>query len=442
MAVKYVRSGAGGAGTGADWANAYTTLTTGLAGISAGDTLYVSEDHAESTAGAVTLNGPGTVSTPIFVVCVDHLGSVPPVSADLRTTATVTTTGANSITFGSSSAHAYYYGITFNAGTGAVTASVIIATTTGWFSFKSCALKVVATGASSIIQLGNAALATSTKIVLDNTPVSFGATGQSIVLRSCRFEWRNTASAIGGTVPTTLFTSTGTLAAPNVLLEGVDLSAAGSGNTIVGAIASAQAFLLKDCKLGASVTVAATPTAPGAAETVIIRSDSGATNYRTEKYQYVGTLTTETTIVRTGGASDGTTPIAWKIDTTANSKWVLPFDALPIAIWNDTVGSSVTLTLYGIWGGGAVPNNDDVWIEVEYLGASGNPQGSFVSASKADNLAAGSALTSDSSTWGGSTTKFKMSVTFTPQQKGLVYVYVKGAKASSTFYIDPKAVLS
>jgi hypothetical protein len=35
-----------------------------------------------------------------------------------------------------------------------------------------------------------------------------------------------------------------------------------------------------------------------------------------------------------------------------------------------------------------------------------------------------------------------MSVTFTPQQKGAVTIYVKAAKASSTFYIDPKPVLS
>ena len=33
MALKYVRSGAGGAGTGADWNNAYTTLTLAFAGM-------------------------------------------------------------------------------------------------------------------------------------------------------------------------------------------------------------------------------------------------------------------------------------------------------------------------------------------------------------------------------------------------------------------------
>jgi len=51
-------------------------------------------------------------------------------------------------------------------------------------------------------------------------------------------------------------------------------------------------------------------------------------NYRVEKYVYEGTQTTETVVIRTGGASDGITGISWKIVTTANSKWTLPFNAI------------------------------------------------------------------------------------------------------------------
>jgi len=258
-------------------------------------------------------------------------------------------------------------------------------------------------------------------------------------LQGTVFSW-NGGSVFGSVFPTGLLK--GFQGGGIFIFEGIDFSALGSGKTLVPTTTQVSRFHLKDCKLNASVTVAATPSSPGTNEVTIARCDSGGTNYRTEKYQYMGTQTVETTIVRTGGATDGTTAIAWKIVTTANSEWVMPFEALPIAIWNDTTGSSVTLTVYGVWGGGAVPNNDEVWMDVEYLGASGNPQGSFISASKASNLAAGSALTSDSSTWGGSTTKFKMSVTFTPQQKGSIYVYVKAAKVSSTFYIDPRPVLS
>jgi hypothetical protein len=105
----------------------------------------------------------------------------------------------------------------------------------------------------------------------------------------------------------------------------------------------------------------------------MVNCDSGAVNYRNEVSALQGALTTETTIVRTSGQSDGTTAVSRKIVTNTNPAWGMPFEAPPIAIWNETTGSAITVTLYGIWGGGAVPNNDDFWIDVEYLGSSGSP---------------------------------------------------------------------
>jgi len=143
--------------------------------------------------------------------------------------------------------------------------------------------------------------------------------------------------------------------------------------------------------------------------------------------------------VRSGGASDGTTPTAGKIVTSANALiWQYPFEAPPIAIWNETVGSPITITLYGIWGGGAVPNNDDFWIDVAYQGSTLTPIASLATSGKADILASNAALSSDGSTWGGSTTAFKTSVTITPQMKGYIYVPPNMAKASTTLYYDTK----
>jgi len=104
MASYYVWSGATGSANGTTWANAYTTLTLAYAsGKLAGDVFYVAHDHAESTAGAVTLNVSGaSIANPIKVICANRAGSVPPVSADRRATATVTTTGANNITLNGS----------------------------------------------------------------------------------------------------------------------------------------------------------------------------------------------------------------------------------------------------------------------------------------------------------------------------------------------------
>lgn len=434
MATYYVYSGATGSGTGANWANAYTTLTTAFTSKAAGDVFYVAHDHAESTAAAITLTTPGTLASPCSVLCVNRAGSVPPVSADLRTTATVSTTGASSITFGVQ--RAYWYGLIFQAGSAASAASITFSNLSSVnLVFENCGFTLNNTSSTSRINLCNGSGVSGISLNFVNCTWTFGNSA------SQQFSCANSslyASITGGSVvtganaPTTLFGSM----PPVLSLVGVDLSTLGSSKTLIGASTTSGSTRIEECRLGSSVTVAATPTTRNQ-KTVLIRSDSTSVATRYEKYTAFGTETTETTIVRSGGASDGTTAQARKIVTTANSSWVWPFESEPMAIWNDTSGSSKTATVYGIWGGAAVPNTDDIWIEVGYLNSSSYPLGALGTATKADILATGSALSSDTSSWGGSTTAFKMSVTFTPQMKGPLYVVVKAAKASSTFYYDP-----
>ena len=196
-----------------------------------------------------------------------------------------------------------------------------------------------------------------------------------------------------------------------------------------------------DCKLNASVTKSASPQSYGSTEVDFIRCGAAGVNYAVYRDRISGQLTEETTIVRTGGggASDGTTTISWKVVTTANCTYSMPFECPPIAIWNDTTGSK-TATVEGI--AATLPTDQEIWLDLEYLSDASSPQGSFVNDGKADLLATAANQTSSSATWSGSTTAFKLAVTFTPQQKGWVYARVKCAKASSTFYIDPLVTLS
>lgn len=442
MANVYVRSGAAGAGTGADWANAYTTLALAIAKpIAAGDVLWVSEDHNESTVGSVTLTLPGTAASPNFIYCANHSGTVPPVSADLRATGAVTVTGNNTLTINGSF---YCEGLIFTSGNGAGAddLSCGAANSAHTQKYKNCTF-AIAGSSTARIRIGPSNINAATYVEWSNCIASFANVANGIYVESAGFVWKNTPLALAGAaVPTTLFSNGQGALAAFIVLEGVDLSAAGSGKTIMGAVTAAQKVILKDCKLGASVTVAASPTSHGSAETMIARSDSGATNYRAEKYSYTGTETTETTIIRAGGATDGATPQSRKLSTTANSRWVLPFEALPIPIWCPVAGAPVTVTLQATsnLAAGAFPNTDDIWLEAEYLGSSLTPQGSFATNTKADNLAAGAAYTSSGVSWAGSPAggAFAMSVTFTPQQAGPVTLYVKAAKASTIFYVDPR----
>lgn len=497
MANVYVRSAAAGAGTGADWANAYTTLAAALTAKAAGDDFWVSEDHAETQATAMTLTPPGTAGAWNRIICVNHAGSVPPVAADLATTATITTTGANGITI--AGGYAYWRGITFNVGTGSGTTSgFTILSTPGAAVMELCSANQLATGTNTMA-FGSAASG-SNRIELINTTLGFGGTSQFVSLRNVRFNWRGAASAITGTVPADLFKTSAR--AYTAVIEGVDLSAAGSGKNIVGANADAGNVYIKDCKLNSAVTIAATPVAQGAGETYVIRSDSSATNYRSEKYAYAGTLTTETSLIRTGGATNGATGFSAKIVSTAGATFVSPFEALPIAAYNTVTGSAVSVTIEGIWNSASLPNNDEFWIDIEGLGTSGSPLGVFVSGAKASPLATASALTASTQAWdslvtaranstaytlgqtykvasnsgrvffcttagtsagsepgglasavdGGSVTdgtavfraarRFKTSVSITPQIAGAIYAYPKVGAASATLWIDQKLTLS
>jgi hypothetical protein len=443
MAIYYVYSGAAGSNNGSSWANAFTTLTTAFVTEAAGDTLYVAHDHVETSATAVTLTSSGTVTSPTKVVCVNRSGSVPPVSADRLATAQVATTGGTAAVTCNGFTH--YDGIIFsNSNTGASAGFTLPGTSNQSLRFDNCSFRFAGSSGTATMSIGNLGTSTGTYVEFSNTTLSFGAVGQSVQI-SDALKWRNTPSAlIGGTIPTSLFTP---LAGRGALLEliGVDLSAAGSGKTLLNANTSTTfaAARVLDCKLNASVIkVSSAINSHGSHEIDFIRSGASGVNYTVSRYRISGTLDEEVTIVRTGGASDGTTPIAWRIVTTANCNYSLPFEAPPIAIWNDATGSAKTATVEGIWGGGAVPNDDDIWLDVEYLGDAASPQGSFVNDGKADLLATAAGQASSTAAWGGSTTKFKLDVSFTAQQKGWIYARVKCAKASSTFYVDPLITLT
>ena len=150
-------------------------------------------------------------------------------------------------------------------------------------------------------------------------------------------------------------------------LEALDLSqltsslfAHGSGFSSIGSLT------VKDCKLNASATVTQ-PTNTGMV-VQLVRSDSAGTSYKSARYAYEGIETTETSITHVGGAVDPAGQAqSRKIVTSANAQWLRPFEAEPYAIWNTTTGANVTVTVYGTINAGAVPNNDDIWMEVEYL---------------------------------------------------------------------------
>lgn len=438
MANVYVDSNAAGGGTGADWANAYTTLVAAMAAKAAGDIFWVAHNHVETTgASNLSLISPGTEATPCKVYCVSSAGSVPPVEADLATTASLSVTGSNSIIMNGTVSE--WYGINFNAGSAGASSSITCGGNgSRSHKYRNCTFRIVTTNTAARINVAgnNGSLAE-----WENCTVQFANASQAIAPIG-RFTWKNTPNAIVlGTAPNSLFVTSGN--SIDCFVEGVDLSALTSKTLVTHVAGQTQRMVFKDCELGSGMTIqAGTIGSPGNVEVLLVRCDSGDVNYRLEKHTYSGSQTTETTIVMTGGATDGVTPVAHKVVTTSACKWQFPFEFVPITIWNEDVGSPLNITIEGIWGGGAVPDNDEIWMVVEYLGTSGVPLGSFETTGMANGLGTPAATDAGSGTWGGSTTEFSMTATVTPQEKGPITIYIYAGVASSTFYIDPKPIVS
>jgi len=114
-----------------------------------------------------------------------------------------------------------------------------------------------------------------------------------------------------------------------------------------------------------------------------------------------------------------------------------------IVAWNATTGSAITVTVELV--SSASLNNDELWLEVSYLGTSGAPLGTLISSAKASVLASAAALTTSTATWASSPATpvyQKMSVTFTPQLRGFIHATVKLCVPGKTVYVDPYLVVT
>lgn len=449
MADIYVRSTDGNnADDGSTWALAKATLAGADAIDAAGDAIYVSNNHSESTAAGVSLSFAGTVASPTKIICVDDAAAPPTAVA---TTGTMTTTGNSGITI---NGNVYVNGMIFNCGTGASAPSLTLnVTATVRQVYENCKLRHLTTGGSTRITTSESN-SNGGSLEFINTTIRFGVASGALKVTGSQFRWNGGGIESGGTAITSLMVgaSTNVGRAPSGIVENCDFSAGASNMNLTNALSPGAGVIFRNCRLPASWT-GSPATGMGVGSRVEMHNcDNADTNYRLWIEDYYGSIKSETTIVRTGGASDGTTPLSLRMASGADAEY--PHGLLygpDRAIFNDTAGSPITLTVEIIHdsqgaGTGGRFQNDEIWLELNYPGTSGSPQGARVTNAKADVLATAADHTDSSETWtttGLSTpVKQKLSVTFTPQKKmGLLWRVVL-AKESKVVYIDLKAFLS
>lgn len=434
---------------GSTWALAKATLAAALTAAGADGRVFVDHAHAETSASQIILASPGTGEFPVRILCVDRTGNPEPPTA-LATTATVTSTASARAIICNGSA--YCYGISFFTGSTTNSGGFGIVPLSGnWhWRFQNCNYTMVGTATTARLQFGTAS-ATSEEQLAEfiNCKVTFANVSQRITIQ-CPFVWENTPAAIGGAViPDILFEAILDGNPSNIKLNGVDLSALGSGKSIFGVGLNSSFLELRNCKLGSSVSIISGEISkPGGEVVRAINSDSADTNYRYEKHVFQGTITQESTIVRTDGASDGTTPISRKMVSIADIRLTSPLESDPIIVWNEETGSAMTATIEVVTDNVTLTDKE-AWIEVEYLGTSGFPLSLFTSdRASLNNTFLGTGTNQDSSSVAWTTTglttpvKQKLVATFTPQEKGPIKIKVMLAKPSTTMYFCPKVAIA
>jgi hypothetical protein len=419
------------------WNAAHARIANALAWSAAGDTIYVSHAHAYSLNGNITWSATTSMSAPHRISCVND-GASPPTTP--ATTATETTSsGSGTFTYNGASV---VDGLTVNCnGTGTINIGTSNASL--YLQWKNGTINC-AGNSSSRINFGSSGStnARDQLVELVNTTLNFTNAGQG-VNAYCPLRWSNTpASAVTGTIPTALFVTplVNTMYAP-VQVNGVNLSALGSGKTLVNSGAGFGNYEFRNCQLHASVTLASgNPTSgPGGQKNLFINVDSGDTNYKYQSYEYQGQVSQETVIVKTSGSTDGTTAFSRKFVSSANSNIVSPLVGPAFRYWAsagsntvevDVVTDNVTLT------------DAEAWIDIRYPGTSSLPLYLTASDRVASFLATPANQATSSATWTttGLTTPVyqKLSATFTVAEAGWVSVFVTLAKASTTMYADCK----
>ena len=251
MTTYYVRSTTGNnANDGLTWATAKADLHGPT--WAAGDTIYVSQAHAQTVAGtAVTIATNGTVANPTKIICVNDAAE-PPTAVSTGATVATTTSGILQVT-----GSCYVYGIQFDHGSGAnsTTLGLNWANSGGHIqTYEQCKFNCNVTSTSGRIGIGtNNGAATGSEITWIGCEVKFANASQAIGFSNVKFRWNGGGVTSGGTALTgSLFKSlSGSGRVADFVLTGVDVSNLGSACSIFDAT-TAQRGILRGCKLPAS----------------------------------------------------------------------------------------------------------------------------------------------------------------------------------------------
>lgn len=452
-------------GDGTDWSDgangAFNSWESAIAALDDGDTLFVkgSTDQGETlTLSPVSWSGDktntvigvkdATTNTGANIVQSDLIPGI--ATGDASRAYAQTAGNAPPVCKNSSGdfqlhlvGKVFYYGIVFDIG-----GDVILgANAYGLVHLEECHIKGAQFTAASVFYWGSGAL---DMIRLWRSKIEYPAaaapgTGNPgfVDVECIDCEWDVGAD-------THLFTAW-SYGARKMFMFGCDVSNNTSLTSIIAANRGGDMDIV-GCKTPSGCVIAATGNSqmqPGRLSGFAVGPDPGTALGSGESFQdseyvvYEGDAVVETTIVRTGGASDGANG-AWSWAMTPNAGRTLenhhPFYSPWLHGWVDGDGSNLTLTVYINNDSAGDYDDDELWMEVFYPSEDGNIQGAYKT-TKMELLDTPAAVTDDaSSTWGSDPGNAqKLQATIAPAYSGPIRVRVALATgATDTLYVDPK----
>ncbi len=417
------------------WAKASTTFLVAVDLAAAGDRLIIGHDHAETPSVNTNYVFPGTTADPNIVISATSTAGGSVVTYNKADNVQIDITGANAdwaITGGI----VKLYGISIKC-----TDDIRLETDLTNSYWEDCRIELVANGRLTI---GNRE--GRLKHVFKNVDLVFaGSADSSIRCLGGPFVWMGGSVAWSGVQPTALFDLVNRFV--QVDISGVDLSAITSALVDVSD-ASSIMMSFHHCLLDSGVSL--TTGTHNVPSTTILMSGCDDTTgndlYRLEYVDFWGSTVHDDAIFRTtDGASDGTTPISWKMVSTANAaEFVEPTRSPPIYSWVDATGST-TFTVQCLWDSVTDIQDDEIWLEIEFLEASADTDSAFADDRMTDISSTPGDQTTNATAWTETLTndnEFALAVTVTVNRVGPVIGRVYLAKPSTTIYVDPLVVKS
>lgn len=437
MADKYVWSGATGTESGNDWTNAYTDIGTGVAALAAGDRLFVASDHVDANVNAAyNLTFAGTPTNPNTVYsCSRTTGAYTPGAQVFRSGT------SSSINFSGSFAS---FGVDYTVGASGQSAQVRAAQSTTLAQlqvFQDCVMGALGSGSTSYIAHGTTAQTLSSEVVYRNVQYRFGSVaGGGLRLSSGVLVTVENCALHPSSVAIAAFSRNGIGEPIALRIRGLDMSVASTSASIYDGTGAAVMDLKVDgVVMPSGWTGAPLLNTPLGDECLATNVSAGNTNYEISHQNAWGRTVQDTGVYLTGGMSDGTTPMSWKVVTNTGAKWPSsPYKGPESAIWCDvTTAKTYTFEL-------VTDNVDltdqDFGIECTYF-ANGTNTLKAVDSTVLEPFGSWAVLTTSTASWTGTggftlAKKYKIAITITAGKKGPILFRPVLLKASTTVYFD------